>query len=85
MKDINDMTNDEILKFMAERDNKSSLKKIQPVPFDKKRYDKFVEAMKPILQDTIEGKDEDNEHWAYEASLTFVFGDDVFEKLYSKK
>lgn len=85
MKDINDMTNDEILKFIAERDEKSSLKKIEPVPFDKKRYDEFVEEMKPILQDTIDGKDEDNEHWAYEASLKLVFGDDVFEKLYSKK
>ena len=41
--------------------------------------------MKSILKDTIEGRDKDNEHWAYEASLMFVFGDDVFKKLYPKK
>jgi len=85
MKDINEMSNDEILKFISERDKKASLNKIEPIPFDKKNYDKFVEEMKSILKDTIEGRDKDNEHWAYEASLMFVFGDDVFKKLYPKK
>lgn len=54
-----------------------------PVPYDKARWEKFVADVNEIVQNQVEKgeKDDDDDHWIYEAAIQYVFGDDAFDKL----
>lgn len=62
---------------------KKLLKQINPLPYNQDEHDKFVEAIKSMIDDEIKGEGKDIEHYVYETTYSYLFGDDVFEKLNS--
>lgn len=62
-------------------EKKKLTKKIEFVPFDVNRYEKFLKEINEITQDIINGDDKDSEHWIYEATLKYAYGENVFDIL----
>lgn len=82
MADLDKYSIEELEKALEKKKSKEDFKNnLQIVPFSQERYEDFVDAINDIVQEKIKGNNKDSEYWAYEASLVFVFGNNVFDIL----
>ena len=79
---LRNISTEDLEQELANRQQAKNLKdSIKPVAFDELRHTKFVKQIQAIVDDDIAGEGKDSDHWAYEAAVMYVFGDDIFNKL----
>lgn len=78
MKELKNYSIEELEKAIEEK--KRQQKTIQPV--ENPDFSDLIQTVKEQVEGTIKGEEpKDGEHWIYEAAMTAVYGDDIFEKL----
>lgn len=80
IKDFNNLSDSEVEKLLAERQKHKEKPSIpKPLPYNKERHDTFTKDINDIFKEEARGEGKDSEHWIFEATLKYVFGNEVFE------
>ncbi len=78
MKELKNYSIEDLEKAIEEK--KRQQKTIQPV--ENPDFSDLIQTVKEQVEGTIKGEEpKDGEHWIYEAAMTAVYGDNIFEKL----
>lgn len=85
MKDISQMSIQDIEAELKKRKDVQEQKEkedaLKTMPFDSERHQKFLDDIKNIIEEEIDGRGKDTEHWIYEATLEYVFGKQIWKAL----